>query len=152
MHRCTESAAGGMSQRLYPSGATVCLESRADSSDIGHLLRPSHSLDRETSISQRNFPPISKVVIHMTSSLRNNCPVDRVTVWDDRCGADGGARLAPGRPRDLARSPDVLVVGGGAIGLAAAVFARRAGLGRVVLIERAPRLVPGASSGNGGAI
>ncbi|WP_426511073.1 NAD(P)/FAD-dependent oxidoreductase [Dactylosporangium sp. McL0621] len=78
--------------------------------------------------------------------------MDRVTVWDDRRGPDDRARLAPGRPPDLDRSPDVLVVGGGAIGLAAAVFARRAGLGRVTLIERAPRLVPGASSGNGGAI
>jgi glycine/D-amino acid oxidase-like deaminating enzyme len=78
--------------------------------------------------------------------------VDRVTVWDDRCGADVRARLAPGRPEDLDRRPDVLVVGGGVIGLAAAVFARRAGLGRVVLIERAQRLAPGASSGNGGAI
>ncbi|WP_433085098.1 NAD(P)/FAD-dependent oxidoreductase [Dactylosporangium sp. CA-052675] len=78
--------------------------------------------------------------------------MDRVTVWDDRRSADERALLAPGRPPDLDRSPDVLVVGGGAIGLAAAVFARRAGLGRVVLIERAPRLAPGASSGNGGAI
>jgi glycine/D-amino acid oxidase-like deaminating enzyme len=78
--------------------------------------------------------------------------VDRVTVWDDRRSADEWARLAPGRPEDLDRRPDVLVVGGGVIGLAAAVFARRAGLGRVVLIERAQRLAPGASSGNGGAI
>ncbi|WP_433217563.1 NAD(P)/FAD-dependent oxidoreductase [Dactylosporangium sp. CS-047395] len=78
--------------------------------------------------------------------------MDRVTVWDDRCSAEHRALLAPGRPQDLDRSPDVLVVGGGAIGLAAAVFARRAGLGRVVLIERAPRLAPAASSGNGGAI
>ncbi|MFB9411665.1 NAD(P)/FAD-dependent oxidoreductase [Dactylosporangium matsuzakiense] len=78
--------------------------------------------------------------------------MDRVTVWDDRLDADERALLTPGRPLDLDRSPDVLVVGGGAIGLAAAVFARRAGLGRVVLIERAPRLAPGASSGNGGAI
>ncbi|MFI5908922.1 NAD(P)/FAD-dependent oxidoreductase [Dactylosporangium sp. NPDC051541] len=78
--------------------------------------------------------------------------MERVTVWDDRLNADERGLLAPGRPQDLDRSPDVLVVGGGAIGLAAAVFARRAGLGRVVLIERALRLAPGASSGNGGAI
>src|SRR3954462_14347574 len=34
MHRWTDRAAGGMSQRLYPSGATVCRESNADSKDI----------------------------------------------------------------------------------------------------------------------
>jgi glycine/D-amino acid oxidase-like deaminating enzyme len=103
-------------------------------------------------MSQRGFSSSGKVVIQRWPFLRNNCPVERVTVWDDRRGADELALLSPGRPQDLDRSPDVLVVGGGAIGLAAAVFARRAGLGRVVLIERAPRLVPGASSGNGGAI
>jgi glycine/D-amino acid oxidase-like deaminating enzyme len=76
----------------------------------------------------------------------------RVTVWDERLSAGERAALAPGRPGDLPRAPDVLVVGGGAIGLAAAVFCRRAGLGRVVVLERAARLAPGASSGNGGAI
>ncbi|WP_432828243.1 FAD-dependent oxidoreductase [Dactylosporangium sp. CA-092794] len=76
----------------------------------------------------------------------------RVTVWDDRLSAGELAALAPGRPEDLDRTPDVLIVGGGAIGLSAAVFCLRAGLGRVVLIERAERLAPGASSGNGGAI
>ncbi|MEV8512584.1 FAD-binding oxidoreductase [Dactylosporangium sp. NPDC051484] len=78
--------------------------------------------------------------------------MDRVTVWDDRLTPHERAALAPGRPADLDRRPDVLVVGGGAIGLSAAVFCRRAGLGRVVLLERAPRLAPAASSGNGGAI
>ncbi|WP_432987683.1 NAD(P)/FAD-dependent oxidoreductase [Dactylosporangium sp. CA-233914] len=77
--------------------------------------------------------------------------MDRVTVWDDGLDDTGRALLAPGRDA-LDRSPDVLVVGGGVIGLAAAVFARRAGLGRVLLIERAPRLAPGPSTGNGGAI
>src|SRR5690348_11413972 len=34
MQRCTDRAAGGMSQRLYPSGATVCSWSRADNRDM----------------------------------------------------------------------------------------------------------------------
>jgi glycine/D-amino acid oxidase-like deaminating enzyme len=46
----------------------------------------------------------------------------------------------------------VLVVGGGMVGLATAVACRRAGLGRVVLLERAARLAGEASGGNGGAI
>ena len=48
--------------------------------------------------------------------------MERVTVWDDRLNADERALLMPGRPPELDRSPDILVVGGGAIGLAAAVF------------------------------
>src|SRR4029450_1638049 len=40
------------------------------------------------------------------------------------------AALDPGIPDDLDRRPDVLVVGGGVIGLATAVFCRRAGVGR----------------------
>ncbi|MEV6929948.1 FAD-binding oxidoreductase [Dactylosporangium sp. NPDC051485] len=75
-----------------------------------------------------------------------------MTVWDDLLTAHERAALAPGRPEDLDRTPDVLVVGGGAIGLAAAAFCRRRGFERVVLIERAPRLVPGPSSGNGGSV
>ncbi len=43
--------------------------------------------------------------------------------------------LDPG-PDDIDRTPDVLVVGGGVVGLATAVMCRRAGLGRVQVIER----------------
>ncbi|MGI5244199.1 NAD(P)/FAD-dependent oxidoreductase [Dactylosporangium sp. CA-139066] len=78
--------------------------------------------------------------------------VQRVTVWDDRVTTGERAALFPARPDDLDRRPDVLVIGGGVIGLAAAVFCRRAGLGRVLLLEQSPRLAPGASTGNGGAI
>src|SRR6266508_1111366 len=65
------------------------------------------------------------------------------------------AALDPGIPDDLDRHPDVLVVGGGVMGLAAAVFCRRAGLGRVLLIGAdrlawaaavAGRAAPGAST------
>jgi glycine/D-amino acid oxidase-like deaminating enzyme len=78
--------------------------------------------------------------------------VDRVTVWDDRLGAAQRAALRPGVPNDLARTPDVLVVGGGAVGLSIAVACRRAGLGRVVVLEQAARLASAASGANGGAI
>lgn len=66
------------------------------------------------------------------------------TVWRDTAGADVLAALEPGVPPDLDRRPDVLVVGGGAIGLATAALCSRAGLGRVVVIER-ERLAAGAS-------
>ncbi|WP_027344309.1 NAD(P)/FAD-dependent oxidoreductase [Hamadaea tsunoensis] len=77
---------------------------------------------------------------------------DRVTVWDDRLTPAERAALAPGRPEALDRSPDVLIVGGGVVGLAIAIACRRAGLGRVTVVERAPRLAYGASGANGGAI
>jgi glycine oxidase len=66
------------------------------------------------------------------------------TVWRDTAGAEVLAALAPGVPPDLDRRPDVLVVGGGVIGLATAALCARAGLGRVVLIER-DRLAAAAS-------
>jgi glycine oxidase len=78
--------------------------------------------------------------------------VDRVTVWDDRLDASQRAALAPGIPLDLNRAPDVLVVGGGAVGLSIAGACRRAGLGDVVVLEQSSRLAGAASGGNGGAI
>ena len=65
-------------------------------------------------------------------------------VWRDTAGAGVLAALEPGVPPDLDRRPDVLLVGGGVIGLATAALCSRAGLGRVVLIER-DRLAGGAS-------
>ena len=78
--------------------------------------------------------------------------VDRVTVWDDRLDAGERAALRPETPGDLNRAPDVLVVGGGAVGLSVAVACRRAGLGSVVVLEREDRLGAAASGANGGAI
>ena len=66
------------------------------------------------------------------------------TVWRDTAGAGVLAALDPGVPPDLDRRPDVLVVGGGAVGLATAALCSRAGLGRVVVIER-EHLAAGAS-------
>jgi glycine oxidase len=67
-------------------------------------------------------------------------------IWRDSAGDDVLAALGAGVPRDLDRRPDVLVVGGGVVGLATAALCKRAGLGRVVLIER-DTLASGASGG-----
>ncbi len=76
----------------------------------------------------------------------------RAAVWAGELSAAERAALAPGVPEGLNQRPDVLVVGGGLIGLATAVTCRRAGLGSVVVVEQAERLASGASGGNGGAI
>jgi glycine/D-amino acid oxidase-like deaminating enzyme len=73
-------------------------------------------------------------------------------IWGQLLSADERAALRPGLPDDLDRRPDVLVVGGGAIGLAAGAACVRGGLGRVVVLEREPRLAAGASGSNAGAI
>jgi glycine oxidase len=75
-----------------------------------------------------------------------------VRFWDDRLDDAARQALQPGPSDDLNRSPDVLVVGGGAVGLAVAAACRRAGAGQVVTIEQAARLASGASGSNGGAI
>jgi glycine/D-amino acid oxidase-like deaminating enzyme len=73
------------------------------------------------------------------------------TLWASTVDPDDLAALAPGVPADLDRHPEVLVVGGGVIGLATAVYCRRAGTGRVLVIEAA-RLAAAASGGAGGAL
>jgi glycine/D-amino acid oxidase-like deaminating enzyme len=78
--------------------------------------------------------------------------VVRAAVWIDELTDADRAALSPGVPADPPRRPDVLVVGGGVIGLATAVACRDAGLGSVVLLEREERLAPAASGGNGGSI
>jgi glycine oxidase len=75
----------------------------------------------------------------------------RGTLWASTVDPADQAALDPGLPADLDRHPDVLVVGGGVIGLATAVCCRRAGIGRVLVIEAA-RLAAAASGGAGGAL
>lgn len=70
-------------------------------------------------------------------------------VWDDALSAEDAAALDPGAPSDLPPTPDVLVIGGGQIGLATGAACRRAGLGSVLLVERG-RLAAGPSGRNGG--
>jgi len=71
--------------------------------------------------------------------------------WPEELTAEERAALAPGLPGDLNRRPDVLVVGGGVVGVSTAVACRQAGLGSVVLIER-DRLGAGATGGAGGLL
>jgi glycine/D-amino acid oxidase-like deaminating enzyme len=72
-------------------------------------------------------------------------------IWDDDLSeAERSRLLRPGGTPG--RQPDVLVVGGGVIGLAVAAACRRAGLGQVVVLERSTVLAGAASGRNGGAI
>jgi glycine oxidase len=73
------------------------------------------------------------------------------TVWERTVDPADLAALDPGVPADLDRHPEVLVIGGGVIGLATAVCCRRAGISRVLVIEAA-RLAAAASGGAGGAL
>ncbi|MGH2792978.1 MAG: NAD(P)/FAD-dependent oxidoreductase [Actinomycetota bacterium] len=70
--------------------------------------------------------------------------------WEGELTADERRTLDPG-PGELDPRPDVLVVGGGAVGLAAAVMCRRAGLGNVQVIER-DRLASGPSGSAAGGL
>lgn len=72
-------------------------------------------------------------------------------VWPDLLGAEERAQLAPGVPDGLDRQPDVLVVGGGILGLAIAAACQRAQLGSVVLIER-DHLGAGSTGGAAGLL
>jgi glycine oxidase len=72
-------------------------------------------------------------------------------VWHDQLDGRERAALQPGVPPDLDRRPDVLVVGGGVQGLAAAAACRERGLGRVLLIER-DHLAAGPSGSAAGAL
>jgi glycine oxidase len=70
--------------------------------------------------------------------------------WEGSLTAEDRRTLDPG-PGDLDPRPDVLVVGGGVVGLATAVMCRRAGLGRVQVIERG-RLASGPSGSAAGGL
>jgi glycine oxidase len=71
--------------------------------------------------------------------------------WYDALDPHERSALEPGVPADLSRSPDVLVVGGGVIGVAVAAMCRRAGIPDVVLLER-QALGAGASGGAAGLL
>jgi glycine oxidase len=75
----------------------------------------------------------------------------RGAVWPSNCSADDLAALSPGLPAGgLPPRPDVLVVGGGTVGLACAAMCVRAGLGQVVVVE-ADEVLAGAASGGAAA-
>lgn len=73
------------------------------------------------------------------------------TIWTDQLEPWELSVLDPGMPETLARRPDVLVVGGGILGVATAVACRDAGVGSVLLIE-ACRLGSGATGGAAGLL
>jgi glycine/D-amino acid oxidase-like deaminating enzyme len=73
-------------------------------------------------------------------------------VWLDLLSEAERRHLEPGAARKVNRRPDVLVVGGGIIGLATAAACQRAGLGSVVTIEREGRLGMGATGGAAGLL
>jgi glycine/D-amino acid oxidase-like deaminating enzyme len=72
------------------------------------------------------------------------------TLWSDQLDGDERRVLDPG-PEAPEPRPDVLVVGGGMLGVAIALACQRASLGSVVLIE-AGRLGAGATGGAAGLI
>ena len=74
------------------------------------------------------------------------------TVWDDTARAEDLEVLRRGAADALDRTPDVLVVGGGIVGLATAAMCRRAGLGSVVVVEREQRLASGTSGSAWGGL
>ena len=57
-------------------------------------------------------------------------------VWRDLLNGDDAAALDPGIPDDVLRRRDIVVVGGGILGVAVAAACTRAGLGDVLLLER----------------
>src|SRR4030088_2493203 len=72
-------------------------------------------------------------------------------LWPEQLTDAERAQLSPGIPPDLDRRPDVLVVGGGMLGVSTALACLQAGLGSVVLVER-DTLGAGASGGAAGQL
>jgi glycine oxidase len=75
----------------------------------------------------------------------------RYPLWRDLLDDPDQAALDPGVPDRLLRTPDVLVVGGGVLGVATAVSCQRAGLGTVALVEQST-LGAGATCGAAGLL
>jgi len=74
-----------------------------------------------------------------------------LALWPEQLSDQERAWLDPGVPEDLDRNPDILVVGGGIVGVATAVACTQSGLGSVVLVE-GDRLGSGASGGAAGQL
>lgn len=73
------------------------------------------------------------------------------TIWTDQLEPGELSALDRGVPETLDRRPDVLVVGGGILGVSVALACRDAGAGSVLLIE-AGRLGSGATGGAAGLL
>jgi glycine/D-amino acid oxidase-like deaminating enzyme len=74
-----------------------------------------------------------------------------LALWPEQLSNQERAWLDPGVPHEFDRTPDILVVGGGIVGVATAVACTEAGLGSVVLLEGG-RLGSGASGGAAGQL
>jgi glycine oxidase len=74
-----------------------------------------------------------------------------LAVWPGLLSEEERKWLDPGQPPNLPRRPDVLIVGGGIVGIATAVACVRAGFTSVVVLER-DRLGAGASGGAAGLL
>jgi glycine oxidase len=72
-------------------------------------------------------------------------------VWGDLLGSEDVAALDPGLPDGFGRRPDVLVIGGGIVGVTVAVACQQAGLGQVMVLETAT-LGAGATGGAAGLV
>jgi len=72
-------------------------------------------------------------------------------LWLDQLTDEEAAILERRVPQQLDRRPDVLVIGGGVVGVATAVACLRAGLGSIMLLER-HRLGAGATGGAAGLL
>lgn len=77
--------------------------------------------------------------------------MDTAPFWPTTLAGNRSPLLDRDTARHLDPTPDVAVVGGGIVGLAIAVMCRRAGLDRVVVLER-DRLVSGPSGRAGGVL
>jgi glycine oxidase len=77
--------------------------------------------------------------------------VAETAVWRDRLTAEERAQLGRGAGVISQQHPDILVVGGGIVGVATAAACHAAGLGKVLLIE-AGRLGSGATGGAAGLL
>ena len=73
------------------------------------------------------------------------------SIWQDLITAEEAAALDSPRPAERDQRPDILVIGGGMLGLAAAVTCARAGLGHVTVVEQGS-LGAGASGGAAGLL
>jgi glycine/D-amino acid oxidase-like deaminating enzyme len=72
-------------------------------------------------------------------------------IWDDVASSEDLAALQPPRPDRLPRTADVLIVGGGVIGLSIAAFCTDAGMD-VVVVEQHARLASGPSGRAAGSL
>jgi glycine oxidase len=73
------------------------------------------------------------------------------TIWSGQLSEEERSALEPGAGSSPEPRPDILVVGGGIVGVATALACQRAGLGQVSLVE-AGRIGSGATAGAAGLL